>query len=146
MKQFLLLAFLATCFSSLGQNISAEEAIKNVLVKESASWRSGDVKAHAECWYVQPYSRILVSTADGKVIDVPVSFMITPPPGSMGKGGTSPNSNYKMNISGKNAWVSHDEESIAADGTKTYSSEFRILELIDGHWKLVGQSIMIRKS
>ena len=27
-----------------------EENIKKVLEKESATWRSGDIKAHASCW------------------------------------------------------------------------------------------------
>ncbi len=146
MKRTLLLALFAiSVTNSYSQKTSAEDAIKKVLEKESASWRSGDVKAHAACWFLQPYSRILVSTGDGKVFDVPVSSMINPSPNSMGKGGTSSNSNYKISVSGKNAWVSHDEESISPDGFKTYSSEFRILEKIKGEWKLVGQSIMIKK-
>ncbi len=123
-----------------------ETAIKQLLEKESATWRSGDIKAHADCWYIQPYSRILVSTGDGTMIDVPPTVMINPPADMLGKGGTSVNSNYKMNIAGNNAWVSHDEESISAEGVKTYSSEFRILEKINGQWKLVAQSIHINKS
>lgn len=59
----------------------------------------------------------------------------------MGDGGSSVNSNYKMSIHGDHAWVSHDEISTAKDGEKTYSHEIRILEKIDGQWKLVAQSI-----
>ncbi len=100
---------------------------------------------HAQCWHLQPYSRILVSTGDGTVLDVPPQFMVSPPAGSMGKGGSAVNSNYKMSIKGPTAWVSHDEVSTAVDGAKTYSSEFRMLEKIAGEWKLVGQSILIAK-
>ncbi|MGB8703887.1 MAG: endo-arabinase [Gillisia sp.] len=121
-----------------------ETAIKQVLEKESATWREGDVEAHAECWEIKPYSRILISTGDGKLIDLPPEYMINPPEDMMGGGGTSENSNYRMNISGNNAWVSHDEVSISKNGEKSYSSEFRILEKIEGKWKLVGQSIHIR--
>lgn len=119
--------------------------IKKVLEKESATWRAADVKGHSECWKIQPYSKILVSTGDGTVIDVPPGMMINAPAESMGKGGTSINSNYKMNISNNNAWVSHEEESISREGKKSYSTEIRILEKINGEWKLVGQSIHIYK-
>ena len=67
--------------------------------------------------------------------------MLNPPANIIGNGGTSKNSNYKMNISGNHAWVSHDEESITKEGVTTYTYELRILEKIDGQWKLVGQSI-----
>ena len=46
-----------------------------------------------------------------------------------------------MSIQGDHAWVSHNEVSIAKDGTKTYSHEIRMLEKVGGAWKLVGQSI-----
>jgi hypothetical protein len=72
-------------------------------------------------------------------------MIIHPAPGSMGRGGTSVNSNYKISIHGIGAWVSHDEESTSADGTKSYSKEIRMLEKVDGKWKLVGQSIHLYK-
>jgi hypothetical protein len=50
-----------------------------------------------------------------------------------------------MNVSGDNAWVSHDEESTSTEGVTTYTYEIRLLEKIDGEWKLVGQSIHPRK-
>lgn len=120
-------------------------AIKALLEKESATWRSGDVKAHAGCWQIQPYSRILISTADGHCYDVLPELMLNPAPGMMGKGGTSVNSNYTFPIHGNSAWVSHDELSTAADGTKSYSHEIRMLEKINGQWKLTGQSIHMYK-
>lgn len=116
-------------------------AIKTLLEKESATWRSGDEKAHAECWIIQPYSRILVSTNTGITIDVPPGSMIHPSPNNMGKGGYAKNSNYRFSVYGNAAWVSHNEESTSTDGKKTYSYEMRMLEKIDGQWKLVGQSI-----
>ncbi len=121
--------------------VDEQDAIKKLLEKESATWRSGDIKAHADCWKIQPYSRILVSTTDGHTYDVPPDNMIHPSPNSMGKGGSSINTNYKMSIHGDNAWVSHNEESVTKDGKKSYSYEMRILEKTDGEWKLVGQSI-----
>lgn len=141
MKPFSLLLFLCISFASHAQKMDDTTAIKQLLDKESSTWRSGDVKAHADCWHVQPYSKMLVSTADGKALDIPASVMINPPAGMMGKGGTSERSNYTFSIHGDDAWVSHDEVSTSADGIKSYSHEIRMLEKINGEWKLVAQSI-----
>lgn len=122
-----------------------EDAIKKVLEKESATWRARDSKGHTECWHVQPYSRILVSTTKGETFDVPPMAMIDTKPENMGNGGFSVNTNYKMSINSNSAWVSHDEESTAQDGKKTFSYEIRLLEKIKGQWKIVGQSIHIYK-
>jgi hypothetical protein len=141
MKSILILFFVSTISTHSYSQIKEELAIKQLLEKESVTWRSGDIKGHADCWAIKPYSRIIVSTIEGNVIDVPVEVMINPPAAMIGKGGTSINTNYKMNISGSHAWVSHNEESTAPDGTKNYTYEFRILEKIKNKWKLVGQSI-----
>jgi hypothetical protein len=121
------------------------EAIKRLLEKESATWRSGDMAAHASCWSIRPYSRILVSLPDGTTLDIPPSLMVTPPKNSAGHGGTATNSDYKMYIHDKDAWVSHQELSVAKDGTKSYSYEIRLLEKVNGDWKLTGQSIHVYK-
>lgn len=142
-----LFAFLILLPSFYARSQKAQDsiAIKKLLEKEAATWRTGDVKAHADCWSVQPYSRILVSTADGNCYDVPPENVISPPAGTMGKGGHAVLSNYTFSIKKKHAWVSHDEVSVAVDGNKTYSHELRLLEKIKGKWKLVGQSIHIYK-
>lgn len=131
--------------NGLSQQSIEEYAIRQVLERESATWRSGDVKGHAECWYIRPYSKILISTGDGRVLDVAPEQMVNPNPDAIGKGGTFVNSNYHFSIHDTNAWVSHEEESTAADGKRTYSYEIRLLEKIKGEWKLVGQSIHIKK-
>lgn len=140
-KILLLCCCIAVFINSNAQQSNDTAAIKAVLEKESATWRSGDVKAHADCWQVQTYSRILVSTTDGKCYDVPPANAVNPPAGSMGKGGFAVNSNYRFSINGNTAWVSHDEVSTSAEGNKSYSHEIRLLEKINGQWKLVGQSI-----
>lgn len=117
-------------------------AIKTVLEKESSTWRSGDAVAHASCWHIQPYSRILISTPQGATYDVPPQNMVNialP----MGHGGSSKNSNYKMSINSKTAWVSHNEVSLSTTGEKTYTYEIRMLEKIKNEWKIVGQSIHV---
>lgn len=147
MKKISLISTLICCVCSVFcQSKNDTTAIKQLLEKESATWRSGDTKGHADCWHIQPYSKILVSTGDGRVLDIPPTAMINSPATAMGNGGTSINTDYKMNINGVNAWVSHHEVSTAKDGKKSFSDEIRILEKIDGNWKLVGQSIHIYQS
>jgi len=121
------------------------DILQKTIYKHDESIFTDFIKGHASCWSIQPYSRILSSTGDGNVFDIPPEVMINPPANIFGKGGTSRNTNYKMNISGNNAWVCHDEESTAIDGKKTFTTEFRILEKINGSWKLVAQSIHARK-
>ncbi len=142
MIKIILFSFITTWMHPLyQQQVNDSTAIKQLLEKESATWRSGDVKAHADCWYIQPYSKILVSTAEGVTIDVIPSSIINPSPTVMGNGGYAINSNYKFSINGNNAWVSHNEESTDKNGNKKFSYEIRILEKINGQWKLVAQSI-----
>jgi hypothetical protein len=123
------------------QKLSDTAAIKNVLAKEAATYRCGDVKAHATCWQVRPYSRILVSLPDGRSFDVQPSVVVDPPGGKMGNGGAAVMSNFRFHVHDREAWVSHDEVSTDAEGRKSYSREIRMLEKIGGQWKLVGQSI-----
>ena len=142
----LLYTLIAVTLIACNQKSDESENIKKLLEKESATWRAGDGKGHAECWHIQPYSKILVSTADGHTFDIPAIAMTNTDPKSMGNGGYAINTNYKMNITGNNAWVSHDEVSTAKNGKRSYSHEIRLVEKIKGEWKLVGQSIHVYKS
>nr|WP_314836143.1 endo-arabinase [uncultured Flavobacterium sp.] len=147
MKQKLTLCLLiAISLAGYSQKTDEAESIKKLLEKESATWRAQDSKGHTECWHIQPYSRILVSTLEGKTYDVPPAAMIDTKPEAMGNGGFAVQTNYKMSINGDTAWVSHDEESTSKEGKKTLSYEIRMLEKIKNQWKLVGQSIHIYKS
>ena len=139
--------FLLFSFTLLAYSQQSDEAAKiiSLLEKESATWRSGDGKGHADCWHIQPYSRILISTGNGTALDITPAAMKNTDPATMGNGGFSVNTNYKISIQKNSAWVSHDELSTSKEGTKSYSYEIRLLEKIKGEWKLVGQSIHIYK-
>lgn len=137
---FLILSLFTTLFFNCNPPMDESAAIQQVLEKESATWRAGDFQGHSDCWHIQPYSRILISTPTGETIDVPPAVM-KDPNAKMGDGGSSVNSNYKMSIHGDQAWVSHEEVSTAKDGEKSYSHEIRMLEKVEGEWKLVGQSL-----
>lgn len=119
------------------------ELIKKLLVKESATWRNGDGKAHADCWVITPESRILVSLPDGRHFDVPPANMIDEH--IKAAGGHAENSNYRIKISGDLAVVQHDEVSTDTAGQKSYSHETRILLRTAKGWKLNGQSLHIYK-
>ena len=136
-----LISSIVSCVSS--RNQTAE--IKELIERECTTWRSGDGIAHANCWHIQPYTRVLISTKEGKTIDVPPSNMVQTAPQFLGNGGTYANSNYKISVKGKSAWASHDEVSTSKDGISTYSYEMKMLEKINNEWKLVGISIHIYK-
>jgi catechol 2,3-dioxygenase-like lactoylglutathione lyase family enzyme len=121
--------------------LADESDIRRVLEKESATWRAGDSKGHAECWHILPYSKIVIVQGDGTEVEVPAAAMKAPIVNATG--GFSVNSNYKMNIQNNKAFVLHDEVSTARDGVETFSHEIRMLEKIKGEWKLVGQSIYV---
>lgn len=147
MKWKLALSFIIglTVFA-YSQNINEEAAIKKLLEKESATWRAKDTQGHADCWHIQPYSRIIVSLPNGQTIDVPPTSKQNMKPENMGNGGFAVHSNYKMSINTTTAWVSHDEISTDTEGKRSWSYEIRLLEKIKGQWKLVGQSLHIYKN
>ncbi|WP_318312759.1 TolB family protein [Flagellimonas crocea] len=123
------------------QHVEDSLAIIKLLEKEGLTWRTGDKKEHAECWLERPYSRVMVSTANGRTIDVPVQTMIDPPQNMIGNGGFAFHSNHKIKIDDHVAWVSHDEVSVDTAGKESLSFEIRLLEKFKGEWKMVGQSI-----
>ena len=142
MKQifyFSILAGLAIC--SCNQKIDETASIKSVIEKETAAWRAGDIKGHANCWHIQPYTRILISTEDGTALDISPNIIINPTPDIMGDKSVSVNTNYKIGVNGNNALSTHDQVTTKLDGTKLYSYEMRILEKISGEWKIVGESV-----
>lgn len=141
-KYIVSLVIASLYFMGYGQMQKDSLAIVHLLERESLTWRMGDLEGHAACWQERPYGRILVATADGRAIDVPVSTIINPPPTMMGNGGLAINSNYKLSIGADRAWVSHDELSVDKFGKETSTYEMRMLEKLDGNWKLVGQSII----
>jgi TolB protein len=141
MRNFFLYVLLAHAFSNtFAQSALDSVAIVRLLEKEAATWRSGDVKAHADCWQIRPYSRILASASDGSSIDISPAIMMNPPAEFLGQGGHAVLSNFKMSIHPDNAWVSHDEVSVSKDGKESNSREVRLLEKVNNQWKLVGQS------
>ncbi len=138
-----LFLFLISAYS-YGQTNNDSIAIVKLLEKGAVTFRSGDAKAYVDCWHVQPYSVIFISTADGRAISIPAEALAKPS-SSMGQGGFAIATNYRMSIHGDNGWTSFDEVSTAKDGTKTYSYEVWMVEKINGDWKLVAASMHFYK-
>ncbi len=144
MKWTLTLCLLLAYTFSHSQTDNDSIAIVKLLEKASTTFRSGDAKAYADCWMIEPYSVIFISTADGKAITIPARA-IAKTSSSMGQGGFATATNYRMSIHSDNGWVSFDEVSNAKDGTKTYSYEMWMVEKINREWKLVAASMHFYK-
>ncbi len=143
MKIILVILF-AVGFAILGYSQNNDSTtIVHLLQKESSTWRSGDSAAHANCWHIEPSSTIIIMSADGKTFSVPADKMIHASPAAMGKGGTSENTNYFMSIHGNTALVTHNETSVTANGSVNHTYEVRMLEKINGEWKLTGEVIQV---
>jgi hypothetical protein len=138
----LCLLLISTFAHSQTNNDSA--AIVKLLEKAAVTYRSGDGKAYADCWHVQPYSVIFISTADGKSMEIPAQALGKSSSAS-GPGGFATATNYRMSIHTDNGWTSFDEISTSKDGAKTYSHEVWMVEKINGEWKLVAASMHFYK-
>ena len=136
----LLLAYAFAHSQTNNDSISIEKLVK----KAATTFRSGDTKGYADCWHIQPYSVVFISTADGKALTIPAEAL-TKPSSAMGQGGFATTTNHRMSIHNDNGWVSFDEVSIAKDGTKTYSYEMWMVEKITGEWKFVAASMHFYK-
>ena len=144
MKFILTIYLLVTFTFAHTQTNNDSIAIVKLLEKAATTFRLGDAKAYADCWHVQPYSIILISTADGKAISIPAEALAKPS-SAMGQGGYATVTNYNMSIHADNGWTSFDEISTAKDGTKSYSHEVWMVEKFNGEWKLVAASMHFYK-
>lgn len=124
----------------LGQAVNDTTLIKQLLSKEGIAWRTADVEAFKSCWQQRPYNTVLVSTTNGRVLDLNPNFILNASAASMGGGGFSVHTNFVFSIHDNSAWVKHDEVSISKTGERAFTKEIRFLEKVNGQWKLVGQT------
>jgi len=141
MNKFLLLFSMFSVATLYAQTASDTLEILDLLEKESRTWRSGDVAEHASCWQERFYNKVWINRGGGELLDIPAEVIIHPSQEMIGQGGQAYLSNFQFNIYGNQAWVNHDEVSVGVDGKKTYTHEMRLLEKVNGEWKLVGQSL-----
>lgn len=138
--QIFLLLTIIFIFGIQAQEQSDSLQIIKLLQKEGIAWRIGDLEGFTSSWQERPYGRIMTTSKDGNVMNIPSSFMQNPPKEIFGNGGMVVHSNHQMGIYTTSAWVSHNEVAIDKFGKENHSYEMRMLEKIDDHWKLVGQS------
>lgn len=141
MKIFLLtLTCLLASLTALHAQTADETAIKQLIEAETRAWHARDVAAFKSCWYIQPYFAVFSSGPDFHVSVTPEMFNSLTPEG-MGNGSVCTNSNYRISVKENVAWSAHDQVNTSPQGEKRYSHEIRILEKINGTWKIVGSSI-----
>lgn len=117
-----------------------ETAIQKVCETETRAWLSSDATSFNNCWQVRPYTRILVTTEDGQTFAIGADQMKAATASAMGGGGSFVNSNYLFHVEGNSAWVTYDEVKTDAKGPHP-SHEMRLLEKVNGQWKIVGMSV-----
>ncbi len=117
-----------------------ENAIKAVIEKETTSWLAADAESWGNCWEIRPYTRVMVSEANGKYHAISPE-QLRQAKQYMGGGGKSDNSNYNIVITNATAWATYDQVKTNDKGDKNYSHELRILEKIAGNWKIVTQCV-----
>jgi hypothetical protein len=117
-----------------------EAAIQKLCETETRAWLAKDVATFNNCWQVRPYSRIVITTEDGQTISVNSDQMKAVQADAMGGSGTFANSNYQIHVEGNTGWAVYDSVKTDDKG-KHPSYEFRLLEKVDGAWKIVGMSV-----
>lgn len=135
-----LFLFIFAAYASIAQTTN-EESIKKICESETRAWLEADATTFNNCWLVRPYTRITVSTEDGQTIQIGAEQIKSAQPNAMGNGGSFVNSNYLIHIEGNSAWATYDEVKIDVKGEKHPSFELRLLEKVNGAWKIVGMSI-----
>ncbi|MDX2283568.1 MAG: nuclear transport factor 2 family protein [Bacteroidia bacterium] len=140
MKNLLLLSWLMLSIATLHAQSTDEAAIKQLIEAETRAWHAKDLAAFKSCWHIQPYFTVFSSGPDRHMSVTPEMFYSLTPEG-MGNGSVCTNSNYRISVKGDMAWSAHDQVNTSPQGEKRYSHEIRILEKVNGTWKLVGGSI-----
>jgi hypothetical protein len=142
MKTFLLtLTYLLASLPMLQAQTADETAIKQVIEAETRAWNAADMAAFQACWHIQPYSVAILSLLDGTHVKLTSEMMKAPNQEVMGGRATAVNTNYQIGIMGNSAWSSHDQVTTAPNGQKSYTHELRMLEKINGAWKITGISV-----
>jgi hypothetical protein len=140
MKNLLFALLFIACATALSAQSAEELAIQKVCEAETRAWLAKDVATYNNCWEIRPYSRIMVTTEDGQTISMAGDQLKSASADVMGGGGTVTNTNYQIHIEGNTAWAMYDE--VKTNDKGSYPSyEVRLLEKINGAWKIVGISV-----
>ena len=139
-KLMMVFAIFNAVFFTAQAQTADETAIKTVIETETQAWHEGNTQKQVSCWSVQSYSKSLISLENGQLIHITEADAKNAPPQTQGDGGSSSHNNYQIKVNGNMAYVNFDEVTTAKDGAKRYSREMRVLEKINGAWKIVAVS------
>ncbi len=140
MKKHLLIILFGSLSMLAFAQTSDESDIKKVCEAETRAWLEKDATTFNNCWQQRPYSRIIVTTEEGQTISIRSDQMAAATVENMGGGGTFANSNYQIHVEDNSAWATYDELKTDAAGPHP-SYEIRLLEKVNGAWKIVGMSV-----
>lgn len=143
-KLMMVLAIFSATFFTAQAQTADETAIKTVIEAETQAWHDGNIQKEIGYWNIQPYSRSLISLETGQVI-VMTSENAKNAEQTAPDGGVAANSNYQIHINGNMAFSTHDQLTTEKSGTKRYAHEMRVLEKVDGKWKIIGLSAHLYK-
>lgn len=136
-------AFALVSLALYAQNAN-EEAIKKVCIAQHDAWTKRDIPALLAINAPVPYSSRYWATVDGWIgavngsdpIKKAYTDAISKSPQPMNV--TAVQSNWQLKPLGENYyWATYDQVSTGADGKVYTGKEARLLEKINGQWKMV---------
>lgn len=139
MRTLLILSFLVT-ISSFGQ-IKEEESIKKVIIDETESYSKQDIETWRNCLTKSSKMAYVYGMPDGStgavigyenIEKMMLEFLKE---NSQSTYITKKREDWNIKINGDMAWATYKEISVI-DGQESEAQEIRVLEKIDGNWKL----------
>lgn len=128
-------------------DVSDEEAIKQTCENESRYYHEGDGKNWNNQWAETPYSEYQAQTLNnyvkvpyakgGMLMGIRNTVVKTLKPDGL----VSKMTDFESRISGNLAWATYTQEDFKGETSVAKARQLRILEKINGSWKIVGLSI-----
>lgn len=140
MKKYLILYILFYFGSAtvvLAQNTAEEAAIRALLEAETKTFCNASLsEVGKQHWILDDKTILNVSMPDGTHLQMTKDDILdateTPPPNHA----TFANKDFRFSIQGDIAFVTYTQTATLADGSRISSHEMRILEKVNGTWKI----------
>ncbi|GAA4419651.1 hypothetical protein GCM10023187_54170 [Nibrella viscosa] len=142
MRNLIIVVALWCCFTVPSQGQSDQDAIKKVLLNETQGFFTRDKAKWANAWAHTPYIYFAANLYGG-------DFMLIKGWSNLEKQFANQfkskklldkvsiqNANYTIHLNGNMAFVSYDQTLFDSQG-KTTSKESRVLEKLNGEWKII---------
>ena len=138
-KSLFVFALLLLSGGAMAQTSADAEAVKKVCITETANFDKRDLPAILAGFADVPYaSRYFTNNAyngAATIRAVYTKYVTGSPQASSTK---REQSNWQLQpLGNKHYWATYDQITTAPDSKVSYSKEVRLLEKIDGQWKLV---------